>query len=104
MANFLLTFQGGKMPETPEQNAKVMKAWAGWFAEIGGALVDAGNPVSQSKTIHSNGSVSNGPANAPTGYTIIKADNLDHAVKISKGCPVLADGASVVVSETFAAM
>ena len=87
-----------------EQNAKVMKAWAGWFAEIGGALVDGGNPVSNTKTIHANGSVTNGAANAPTGYSIIKADSLDQAVKVAKGCPVLADGADVVVSETFVAM
>ena len=41
---------------------------------------------------------------APTGYSIIKADSLDAAVTASKGCPVLAGGASVVVSEIFPAM
>ena len=41
---------------------------------------------------------------APSGYSIIKADSLDDAVTLSKGCPVLAGGAVVVVSETFPVM
>jgi hypothetical protein len=41
---------------------------------------------------------------APSGYSIIKADSLDTAVQAAKGCPVLAGGATVVVSETFPAM
>ena len=36
--------------------------------------------------------------------SIIKADNLDSAVELAKGCPVFAGGASVVVAETFAFM
>jgi hypothetical protein len=41
---------------------------------------------------------------APSGYLIIKADDLDSAIKLAKGCPVLAGGASVLVSETPAFM
>jgi hypothetical protein len=41
---------------------------------------------------------------APSGYSVIKADDLDAAVKAATGCPVLAGGATVVVSETFDAM
>ena len=104
MANFLLTFHGGKMPESPEEGAKVTKAWMAWFAELGGALVDGGNPVSSVKTIHANGSVTDGGTHSASGYSIIKADTFDHAVKLAKGCPVLADGASVEVAETFNAM
>jgi hypothetical protein len=104
MANFLLTFHGGKMPETPEEGAKVMKAWDVWFKELGAGLVDGGNPISHVKTVHANGSVTDGSTNPASGYRVIKADSIDHAVKLAKGCPVLADGASVEVSETFPAM
>jgi hypothetical protein len=62
------------------------------------------NPVSQTRTIASNGSVSDGASNPSTGYSVIKADNLDQAVALAKGCPVLHGGASVEVAETFAAM
>jgi hypothetical protein len=59
--------------------------------------------VSQTKSIAAGGSVSD-TANAPTGYSIIKADSLDQAVELAKGCPVLQGGASIDVAETFAVM
>jgi hypothetical protein len=103
VANYLLTYYGGGMPESPEETAKVMQAWTAWFGQLGDALVDGGNPTSKSRAISPDGSVMDATM-APTGYTIIKADSLDAAVALSKGCPVLAGGASIVVSETFPAM
>lgn len=104
MANFLLVYHGGSMPGSPEEGAKVMAAWTSWFAELGDKVVDGGNPVSHVKTIHANGSVTDGGTNPSSGYSVIKADSLDQAVKLAKGCPVLAGGASVEVAETFNAM
>jgi hypothetical protein len=103
MANFLLVYHGGGMPETPEEGAKVMKAWDAWFAELGDKVVDGGNPVSAVRTIAANGHVSDGGSTV-SGYSVIKADSLDHAVKLAKGCPVLDGGASIEVAETFNAM
>lgn len=103
MANFLLTYHGGSMPETKEDQDRVMQAWTDWFGTLGEALVDGGNPISQTKAISPDGSVMDATS-APTGYTIIKADDLDRAVALSKGCPVLAGGAVVLVSETFPVM
>ena len=96
MANYLLVFHGGGMPETPEEGAQVMKAWADWFASLDGAVVDQGNPASQTRRIAVDGTVSDDPG-GPTGYSIIKADSLDAAVGLAKGCPVLAAGATIQV-------
>ncbi len=104
MANFLLVYHGGSMPESPDEGAKVTKAWTDWFSALGGAVVDGGNPVSQVKTIAADGSVSDGGVNPSSGYSVIKADSLDAAVALAKGCPVLSGGASVEVAETFNAM
>lgn len=103
MANFLLTYHGGGMPETKEEQDRVMQAWDAWFGTLGGALVDGGNPIAQAKAITPDGSVMDATS-APSGYSIIKADTLDAAVALAKGCPVLAGGANVVVSETFPVM
>ena len=103
MANFLLTFHGGSMPETKAEQDQVMGAWTDWFAAIGDALVDGGNPISQARAISPDGSVMDATS-APSGYSILKADNLDAAVALAKGCPVLAGGAVVLVSETFPVM
>jgi hypothetical protein len=103
MANYLLVFHGGEMPESPEEGARVMQAWTDWFASIDGSVVDQGNPAAATKRIAPNGAVSDDPA-GPSGYSIIKADSLDRAVELAKGCPVLAGGASIQVVETFDAM
>jgi hypothetical protein len=102
MPNYLLAFHGGGMAETDEARQEVMAAWGRWYEELGQAIVDGGNPVGQAKTIASDGSVADGGgANPITGYTIISADDIDAAVQITKGCPVLTSGGSVEVSETF---
>jgi len=104
VANYLLVYHGGSMPQSPEEGAQVMKAWTDWFSVLGSAVVDGGNPVSQVKTVAANGTVSNGGVNPSSGYSVLKADSLDAAVELAKGCPVLAGGASVEVAETFNAM
>ena len=104
MANFLLTFHGGgPMPATKEEQDQVMKAWTDWFGALGDSLVDGGNPISGARAISPDGSVMDATS-APSGYSILKADSLDQAVTLSKGCPVLAGGATVLVSETFPVM
>jgi hypothetical protein len=101
--NYLLLYHGGGMPASQEEQARVMQQWTEWFGVLGDRLVDGGNPVSQTKRIAVGGSVSD-EANGPTGYSIIKAETLDQAVELAKGCPVLQGGASIEVAETFAAM
>lgn len=104
MANFLLTYHGeGGMPTSAEETATVMAAWTAWFGQLGEAVVDPGNPTSHTKAISPDGSVMDATS-APTGYSIIRAASLDEAVALSKGCPVLAVGQVVLVSETFEAM
>ncbi len=104
MANFLLTYHGeGGMPTSPEETAKVTAAWTAWFGQLGAAVVDPGNPTTHSKAISPDGSVMDATS-APTGYSVIAAGSLDAAVELSRGCPVLAAGQVVLVSETFPAM
>ena len=104
MANYLLVYRGGSMPERKEEQDQVMTAWTAWFGKLGGALVDGGNPASQTKVVSKDGSVSAGGPDSPTGYSIIKADDMDAAVNLAKGCPVFVGGATVDVVETFAVM
>jgi hypothetical protein len=106
MANYLLLYSGGSVPATEAEQKSVLQAWMAWFGQLGSALVDGGNPTTpNAKTIASDGTVSDGAMGMmPSGYSIIKADSLDAAVKMAKGCPVLQGGAKVSVYETFKAM
>jgi hypothetical protein len=105
MADFVLLYSGGSMPEGEEEMAKVTQAWNDWYGQIGSALKDGGNPFSPAaNTIASDGAVSSASGPLHTGYTIVSADSLDAATAIAKGSPVLLGGGSVTVYETFDVM
>lgn len=103
MTKYLLGYHGGAMPDSPEEGDKVMKAWNSWMGTLGTALVDGGNPAGAAKTIAANGKVTDGGgANPVTGYSILEAKDLNDAVRLSKGCPILISGGSIEVSELMA--
>ena len=106
MADYVLLYTGGKMPETDEERATVMGAWDAWFHELGGDLKDGGNPFSpDAASITRDGAVSAGNGGiGATGYSIVKAASLDEATTKAKGCPVLLGGGGITVFETFDVM
>lgn len=104
MANYLVAYKGGGMAQTPEEQQKQMAAWGAWFGALGDAVVDGGNPIGASKSIAADGRISDGAASGLTGYSVIKAANLDEAAAKAKGCPILASGGSIELYETFDAM
>ena len=102
MAKYLLAFHGGGVPETEEEQAQVMAAWGAWMGALGEAMVDPGNAVSQAKTISADGGISlGGGVNPVTGFTLINAADIDEAVSLAKGCPILESGGSIEVGETI---
>lgn len=105
MTTYLLAYHGGGMPETEEEQQRVMEAWTAWYAQIGGAVKDPGNPVGRAMTVSPDGSVADGGGIAAvSGYTIVEADSLEAAVDMAKTNPILASGGSVQVCETFEVM
>ena len=106
MANFLLLYTGGAAP-TPADRDKVMQQWGGWFGKLGDKVVDAGNPfAAQTKNVSNGGAAHDGAAQNPpaTGYSILKADSLNAATGLAKGCPVLLTGGKITVYEITPAM
>lgn len=102
MAKFLFVYHGGSTPESEAEIAEVMDAWGNWLGSMGAAVVDGGNPVGMSSTVHSDGSVtSDGGANPASGYSLIEAKDINDATTKAKGCPILAAGGSVEVAEAF---
>ena len=100
MPKFLLAYHGGGMAETEEEQTAVMAAWGAWMEGLGPALEDPGNPAGATRTIESDGSVSDGGgANPVTGYSIIAAESLDDAVSLSKDNPIFESGGSIEVIE-----
>ena len=92
MPEFMFAYHGGKMPETPEECAKVMAAWEAWYKDLGESVVHPGNPVGMSKTVSATGTQDDGGANPLSGFTIVKADTIEDACKMAAACPMVADG------------
>ena len=104
MSEFTFLFRGTP-PTSPEEMQKVMEKWVAWFKELGakGYIKDPGHPLERTgKVVKGQQKVVNDGPYAESkdivgGYTLIEAKDLDHAVEISKGCPILDVGGSVEV-------
>jgi hypothetical protein len=104
MANYLLAYSGGSVPDTDAERDAQMAAWGKWFQDLGEAVIDGGNPFGPSKAISADGTINDGGQSALTGYSVIAAPGLDQATELAKGCPVFAVGGRVEVYETFEVM
>jgi len=100
MPQFIFAYHGGSIPETPEEGEKVMAAWNAWMGAMGDALVQPGAPVGMSKTVSGAGVADGGGANPISGYSVIDAADMEAAIAMAKGCPMVVDGSgSVEVAE-----
>jgi len=96
MGKYVLVYQGGAMAETEEAQQAAMAAWGAWFGSLGDAVVDPGAPFGASAAVGGGGAKA-----GATGYSILQADDIDTAVKLGEGCPVLDGGGSVDVYEAI---
>jgi len=83
MKNFLVLHYGFVKP-TPEE----MDAWNKWFESIADKQVERGGFHAGGREISQSG-VKDLPfaRDSITGYTVLKAENLDEAEKIAQECP-----------------
>lgn len=102
MTNYLLLYHGGSMGETKEVQDKKMADWSEWMKQCGDNLVDAGNPTSNVAAVSKNGSTDYTGNERVTGYSVIKATDMDSAKHAVSMIPLVLDGSgSVDVYETF---
>lgn len=110
MKEFMMIFRTEKSDRpapSPEQMQQMVKQWNDWIGGI--AAQDkfvATNALGyEGQTVSSNGVVSDGPyaevKEIVGGYIIVKAENLDVAVKLSEGCPTLAIGGTVEIRDVM---
>ena len=88
MKNYVCIYYNNGVREGLSADASKTE-WGAWFGSLGENIVDAGNPfAADGKAVEKSGvtTIENWPA---TGYTILKANSLDDAVELVKGCPVL---------------
>ena len=110
MKDFMFIFRGGidKNNISAEQMQQHMQKWFSWIEELkakniyiaGEPLTPAGKTVKGAKAL-----VTDGPFAESKeligGYFLIKANTLEEAAEIAKGCPDLPMGASVEIREVM---
>jgi hypothetical protein len=96
VSKYVLVYQGGAMAETEEAQQAAMAAWGTWFGSLGAAVVDGGAPFGASAAVGGGGARS-----GLTGYSILEAKDLDTAVGMASGCPIVSDGGTVDVYEAI---
>jgi hypothetical protein len=102
MSEFVFLYRGGEAGRTPEKAQQMMQKWMTWLK----GLADKGHVKDQGQPLEPAGKLVKGKRKVVTdgpfaetkdvvgGYTLIEARDLNQAVELSKGCPVLeVDGA-----------
>lgn len=99
MKEFMLLFRGGDAAlsnQSPEEMQAHMQRWGAWMADLGQkGLFVAGQPLEKggktltgTKMVLSDGPFAEGKEMVG-GYVLYKANDINHAVELSKGCPLL---------------
>jgi len=84
MKKFMFIYHGFTKPTRENKDA-----WMHWFGEIGGSIVDSGNPFGPGREVTPTGRQDLAmDANAASGYTIVNAESMEAAEKLLENCPI----------------
>lgn len=103
--------KGGPQP-SPDQLQAMVKMWDDWQAKLEeSGNFNGSNPLAtnalgmEGRTINASGTISDGPyaevKEHVGGYTIVKANNIDHAAELAQGCPILNVGGTVEIRDVM---
>ncbi len=108
MKDFLFVFRDKGTPTniSPDEMQAMTKRWMDWIGGIAAQnkLGDRGNRLFPSgKVVKPGNVITDGPYSeikeSIGGYSIVKANSLEEATELAKGCPGLTVGGSVEVRE-----
>ena len=107
MNDFSLIFRNEQNPDvqfSPDQMQGILKQWRDWIGGIAAQnkLSNHGNRLGfEAAVVRGNNVVTDGPyaeiKEMITGFIIVKAETLQEAIELSKGCPIFNAGGSVEV-------
>ena len=99
MPQYLITYLGTPKQMSPEEGQQHMSEYRAWLSSLGDSAISPANPLKNTKTVNSDGSVTPGGSSTMSGFTIIEAESEEAALSIAKVCPFLEVGGSLEVSE-----
>ena len=99
MPQYMITYLGGNEPSTPEEGKQHFEKYKAWLASLGDSAISPANPLKNTNTVNSDGTVTTGSTTTMSGYTVVEADSIEDALVMAKACPFLDIGGSLEVSE-----
>jgi len=99
MSQYVIVYLGGDQPSSPEEGKQHFAKYMEWLNSLGDSAVSPANPLKDTNTVNSDGSITNSGASTMSGFTIIEVESMDEALSIAKKCPFLDVGGSLEVSE-----
>ena len=99
MAKYIITYIGGKHPNTPEEGQAHFAKYKEWLEAHEHCMISPANPLKDTRTVNPDQSVTEGSQIAMSGYTIIEVESMEHALEIAKACPFLDIEGNLEVSE-----
>lgn len=109
MKEFMYLFRGSdevRSEQSPEQMQEHMQKWGVWMQALGESgnfvaglpLDKGGSVVADAGSVITDGPFAEGKE-VVGGYLIVKANDLEHAVELSKGCPIYEHNGTTEVRE-----
>jgi hypothetical protein len=99
MTKFVITYLGGNHPSTAAEGQQHFARYKQWLSSLGNSAISPANPLANTQTVNSDGSVTAGSSTAMSGFTILEAESMDAALAAARSCPFLEIGGSLEVSE-----
>ncbi len=99
MPQYMITYLGGRQPVTQEEGQAHFAKYRQWLDALGDAAISPANPLKNTHTVTSDGTVTDKGQTGMSGYTIIEAASHNAAIEIAQRCPFLEMGGSLEVSE-----
>jgi hypothetical protein len=109
MKEFLFVFRNdyNSAPQgSPEEMQAITKRWMNWVGSIAAQnkLADRGNRLKDAgKVVRPKNVITDGPyteiKESIGGYIMVKAEKIEEATELAKGCPILSFGGNVEVRE-----
>ena len=110
MNQYLLIYRNDVSQEfnhSPEQMQAIMEQWGAWHEDLAkeGRLVASEALQTSGKVLAPDNSITDGPyvesKELIGGFTLIKAESIEKAIDLAKGCPLHAGGEKIEVREVM---
>src|SRR5581483_12320961 len=113
MKDFVFLYRGestGEIKLTPDAKLAISKEWENWIGGLAAQnkLVSPGARLgNEGRTVKPGNLITNGPyveiKEMIGGLSIFRAESVDEAIEMAKGCPILNVGGNVEVREIIPA-